>query len=191
MRQSIVASAIVFAFLCGCGSETSGGSLQSIGTENFDKMMAACLIDAGITDNPLENVSLKYNNNQVYREKFESCVIEIVPDDADMILSDHMEYLQELPEQDNIRLLDAMSCVENKYGLDFEGTITYREDRWVDFDALLRSFQTDIEALEYWNHLEQCGWYTAPDIDPANFALERECLTHEHDGESLHSHGDC
>ena len=191
MGCRVVVSVIVFGFLCGCGNDTSTGSIQSIGAENFEKMMEECLIEAGITDNPLENVSLKFDNDPAYREIFETCTRDIAPNDADMLLSVHMESLRALPEQDNARLLEAMSCVEEENGPIFDSAIVYREDQFIDFDAVLRSFPTDIEALEYWGYLEECGWDPAPDVDPANFVLERECLVHEHDGESLHAHGDC
>ena len=191
MSYRVFALAIVFIFLSGCGENASTGTIQSIGAENFDRMLEECLVEAEITDDPLENVLVKFDSDPVYGQKFESCVHDIAPNDADMILSDHMSFLRELPKQRNTRLLKAMSCVEDRYDIVFGGEITYRIDQHIDFDAVLRSFLTDIEAFEYWVYLEECGWIPAPDVDPANFVLQHECLNHEHNGEPLHSHGVC
>ena len=191
MASRIIAITIAIATISGCGNDSSTGFMQSVDPDDFDRTIEECLIDVGITDNPLENVSIKYDNDPEYHDAFETCVKRIAPNDAEVFLSVHMEALRSLPDQDNAVLLDAVSCVLDKYDATFEGEISFREDRYIDFDAILHSFSTDIEALEYWKLLEECGGPPAPDIDPANFGLQRECLVHEHDGEPVHSHGNC
>ena len=146
---------------------------------------------SGIKGDPSENIAIKYENDPVYRYVFERCVRTIAPVDADAILSVGMQSLKSYTTESNTNLLAAISCVEDEYGREYKGTISYRDDRFIDFDAILRSFPTDVDALEYWKLLEQCGGPSAPDIDPANFGLQRECLEHEHGGEEPHFHGNC
>jgi len=165
--------------------------MQSLDTENFDNMLNECLTGAGITGKVSENAAIKYDNDPTYREALNSCAKSLLRDDADTFLSLHMENLRSLPDNENSRLLEAILCVEDTYGTELDHQITYRQDRYINFDAILRSFNTDVEALEYWNYLEACGGFAAPDVDPANFKLIRECVEHQHGYEVSHSHGNC
>lgn len=189
-RVTAVAVLAIAVTMTACGGDASSRAL-SVDAGEFDRALEECLIDTGIGNDPSENVVAKYNNDPVYRGAFENCVRQVAPDDAETILSVHMKQLESLPDKFNSELLEAIACVEKEHGVKYEGVISYREDRFIDFDAILLSFATDIEALEYWRLFEDCGGLAAPDVDPANFRLERDCIVHSHDGEPEHTHGNC
>ena len=82
----MVATIFAVAMTAACGSDDSSEPLP-LNAEQFDKNLSICMFENGITDNPSENVAIKYQNDSLYRQVFEECVREIAPDEADMLLS--------------------------------------------------------------------------------------------------------